>query len=335
VKIQFDRGGILLPDLDLWLDPSQRITGPQKVFVSHAHSDHVGAHREVLLSAPTAQLMRARLAGLRLEQILGFGEGHLFNGGAIPYRLTLVPAGHILGSAMAYVETEGESLLYTGDFKLKRGLAAEPCAPRQADVLIMETTFGQPHFQFPPAQTVMGDIIRFCRESLEQDATPVLLAYSLGKSQELLCGLAQAGLPIMLHEAVLKLTQIYEKFDVRFPKYEPLEPASAKGNVLIVPPNASRGTLDSQFGSVRTAIVSGWAIDPACRFRYQCDAAFPLSDHADFNDLIELVRQVSPRKVYTLHGFAADFAQSLRDLDFDAHALSEPDQLHFRFAAGK
>src|SRR5262249_6558024 len=106
---------------------------------------------------------------------------------------------------------------------------------------------------------------------------------------------------------------------------------SARGKALIFPPNASRAELTSIIGRVRTAVITGWAIDPSCRFRYQCDAAFPLSDHADFCDLIEFVKQVAPRKVYTLHGYAADFAPTLRDLGFDAHALSEPDQLHFRF----
>src|SRR5262245_60960844 len=171
LTIQYHRGGIHLPELDLWLDPSGRVIDEEKAFVSHAHSDHIGAHREVLLSAATAKLMRARVAGDRLERVLGFGETHAFNGGTAPYRLTLLPAGHILGSAMAFVETTEQTLLYTGDFKIKRGRAAELCAPRRAEVLIMETTFGQPQFRFPPASDVMRDIVFFCRETLDQDAT--------------------------------------------------------------------------------------------------------------------------------------------------------------------
>ena len=124
---------------------------------------------------------------------------------------------------------------------------------------------------------------------------------------------------------------IYETFGVRFPEYQVIAAHSAKGKVLIIPPNAHRVELTSHLGRVRLAVITGWAIETSCRFRYQCDAAFPLSDHADFDDLIEFVKQVAPRKVYTLHGFAADFAQTLRDRGFDAHALSEPDQLHFRF----
>src|SRR6185369_5540614 len=78
---------------------------------------------------------------------------------------------------------------------------------------------------------------------------------------------------------------------------------------------------------VRLAVLTGWAVDPSCRYRYGADAAFPLSDHADFPDLVELVKQVAPRKVFTLHGFAADFARHLRELGFDAQALSEAEQM--------
>src|SRR5204863_8146707 len=97
--------------------------------------------------------------------------------------------------------------------------------------------------------------------------------------------------------------------------------------VLLCPPNVANSAMLRNLGKTRLAILTGWAVDPNCRFRYQAHAAFPLSDHADFPDLIELVKQVQPKKVYTLHGFAADFAQSLRDLGFDAQALSQEDQL--------
>jgi DNA ligase 1 len=154
----------------------------------------------------------------------------------------------------------------------------------------------------------------------------VLLGYSLGKSQELLRSLAHAGLPIMLHGAVHKLTKIYEQFGQTFPPYELFEAGAARGKVLICPPHVTNSAMLRKLGKIRTAILTGWAVDPNCRYRYQCDAAFPVSDHADFPDLLEIVKRVQPKKVYTLHGFAADFAQTLRDLGHDAQALSEHEQ---------
>ena len=196
LTIEYARGGLFLPGPGLWLDPCGRRAGG--VVVSHAHSDHIGAHDEFMATETTAALLLARLGGKRSPVILPFGEARECGGGDAAYRLTLLPAGHILGSAMALIEAGGSSLLYTGDFKLRPGLCAEPCAPRRADVLVMETTFGRPAYRFPPASVVMGEIVRFCRETVESGATPVLLAYSLGKSQELLRGLAGGGLPVML-----------------------------------------------------------------------------------------------------------------------------------------
>jgi DNA ligase-1 len=326
-RIEYRAGDLHIPELGLWLDPHEPKLGPEKVLVSHAHSDHIAAHREVILSAPTAKLMQARVPGKRHEHILNFGDVRTFQGVRKSFSVTLLPAGHIFGSAMALLEFEGESLLYTGDFKLRRGLSAEPCEPRKADILIMETTYGRPQYVFPPTPDVLKGIARFCREALDNDETPVLLGYSLGKSQEILCGLVDAGLPLMLHGSVHKLTKIYEQFGQCFPKYEHYEAGAARGNVLLCPPNVINSAMLRNLGKNRSAILTGWAVDPNCRYRYQCDAAFPLSDHADFPDLLEMVKQVQPRKVYTLHGFAADFAQTLRNLGHDAQALSEDEQL--------
>ncbi|HYG33534.1 MAG TPA: ATP-dependent DNA ligase [Clostridia bacterium] len=332
LRIEYHAGGLYLPQLGLWLDPHDSRSGPERVFVSHAHSDHTAAHREVILSAPTARLMQARVPGLRQEHVLNFGETRHFEGGQVPFNITLLPAGHIFGSAMSLVDVEGQSLLYTGDFKLRRSRSAEPCEPRHADVLIMETTFGRVQYVFPPTEAVLNSVTRFCREALDNDETPVLLGYSLGKSQELLCGLADAGLPLVLHGAVHKLTQIYEQFGQCFPKYERYEAGLAGGKVFLCPPQMANSSLVRSLGKTRTAILTGWAVDPNCRYRSRCDAAFPLSDHADFPDLIEMVKQVQPKKVYTLHGFAADFAQTLRDLGYDAQALSQDEQFSLPMA---
>ncbi|HSU56190.1 MAG TPA: ATP-dependent DNA ligase [Candidatus Dormibacteraeota bacterium] len=327
LKLEFVAGSVHLPELGLWLDAHEPETGPERVFVSHAHSDHTAAHREVILSAPTSRLMQARVPGERLEHVLEFGETREFTYAGKMFRIKLVPAGHIFGSAMALLEYAGRTLLYTGDFKMRRGLSAEPCEPVPADELIMETTYGRPQYLFPPTEQVLKGVVRFCRESLDNDETAVLLGYSLGKSQELLCSLGDAGLPLMLHGTVFRMTQIYEQFGHCFPRYERYESGTARGKVLLCPPNVVNSAMLRNLGRKRTAILTGWAVDPNCRFRYQCDAAFPLSDHADFNDLQELVKQVQPKRVYTLHGFAAEFADTLRRQGIDAQALSEDEQL--------
>src|SRR3954447_8319721 len=142
LSIRFQRGAVYLPRLGLWLDAHDPQLGPERVFVSHAHSDHTGLHREVILSEPTSRLMHARLAGKWLEEVMPFGSPKDFAHDGTSFRITLTPAGHIFGSAMSLIEVGGASLLYTGDFKLRKGLSAEVCQPVSADILIMETTYG-------------------------------------------------------------------------------------------------------------------------------------------------------------------------------------------------
>ena len=324
--------GIYLPQVDLWMDPQR----PQKrALVSHAHYDHLAAHGEILASPPTARLLRARTPkGTKIREI-PFGKTFSLGGGAI---LRLTPAGHILGSAMAWVEKtrpDRTSLLYTGDFKLREGGSSEACRPLPADVLVMETTYGLPRYRFPPAAQVMRDILAFCRGAVEDGEVPVLLGYSLGKSQELLAGLEKAGLPILLHPSVHRMTEIYRELGVKFPETQIWKKAGRKPEkaVVIFPPQAAHSAQLRGIARRRVAAVTGWALAPGANYRLGCDVAFPLSDHADHGELKEMVKKVSPREIRTLHGFAAEFAAELREEGWKAWPLAGDTQLSLGLAA--
>ena len=322
IEVRYDRG-IYLPAYDLWLDAWEPKTF---AFVSHAHSDHIAPHKEIVLSERTARLMQARMPGARIEHALPFGEQRRVH----DLDITLLPAGHIFGSAQLFLSDKTETLLYTGDFKLRQGKSAEPAEWRQADTLIMETTFGLPRYQFPPTETVMEQIVAFARDAIAEDTVPVLLGYSLGKAQEILCALDGAGLTPMLHGSVYQMTRIYEQFGQSFCQYVRYNKNDVAGKVLICPPSASHSPMIEKIPRRRVAIVSGWAVEPNAVYRYQVDAAFPLSDHADYNDLIRYVDLVKPKRVLTLHGFAAEFARDLRERGIESWALSEENQMEFK-----
>ena len=320
-EVKFEQG-VWLPQIGWWLDA--RLPA-EKSFVSHAHFDHLAAHREILCSSGTARLMRARLPGKRIEHVLPFGHTEALT---TDCAVTLYPAGHIFGSAQSLLAHDQHgTLLYTGDFKLRRGLSAEPCETPPADTLIMETTFGKPQYVFPPTATVLADIQRFCRDTLRDGETPVLFGYSLGKSQELLSSLADAKLPVMLHPATYAMTKVYEELGFAFPAYREFAPTEISGHVLVCPPQSLGSAFLKKLGPHRTAVLTGWALDGSTIYRYQCDAAFPLSDHADFPDLLRFVELVRPKRVYTLHGFATDFARTLRDRGVEAWAIGQDNQL--------
>lgn len=321
------RDGLHLPQIGWALDAHK---GAERSFVSHAHSDHCARHREILCTAATARLLRARMPGRRIEHPLPFGQTEQLTADTT---ITLHPAGHIFGSAMCLLEhPQHGRLLYTGDFKLHSGLAAEPCATPKADVLVMETTFGRPQYVFPPVGEIRDNIVRFCRQAIADNTTPVLYAYGLGKSQELLCILGQAGLPVMLHAETHRLTEICRQLGLALPPYREFASEDLPGHVVLCPPQSKNASFLRKIPAPRTAVVSGWALDRSTVYRNRCDAAFPLSDHADFPELVSFVERVRPRRVLTLHGFAADFARHLRGLGVEAWAVSENNQLELPLA---
>src|SRR5205823_494027 len=113
-------------------------------------------------------------------------------------------------------------------------------------------------------------------------------------------------------------------------KYVRYNKNDVAGKVLICPPSAAHSAMIEKIPRKRVAMITGWAVEPNAIYRYQVDAAFPLSDHADYNDLIRYVDLVQPKRVLTLHGFAAEFARDLRERGIEAWALSEENQMEFK-----
>jgi len=325
------RRGLYLPEADLWLDPPK---AKDFAFVSHAHADHFARHQLALCSEVTASLVRARyrVAEARLRPIPFHGSiehrGH---------RLRLLPAGHIRGSAMLHVTRleDGATLLYTGDFKVRKSRTAEPVAFQQADLLVLETTFALPHFVFPPPLEVEAAVLRFVHNCFDDGDVPVLLGYSLGKAQEALALLHEHGIAARLHPAVAEMTAACRATGLgNLPEPELLESSPCPpGTAVIAPPSAVRTKLLSGIANRRTAMLSGWALMPGATFRYRVDEAIPLSDHADHPGLLELVQRIRPRKVLTVHGYAREFAAELRHKGIEAWSALGGDQLELPIAA--
>ncbi|QIF06215.1 ATP-dependent DNA ligase [Roseimicrobium sp. ORNL1] len=324
--------GIYLPEPDLWLDPPFQ---KGRAFVSHAHSDHFARHAQTICSPVTRTLIERRYGAFRNREAISPAYGDVVEEGGFAIRL--LPAGHIYGSAMLHLTrlSDGASLLYTGDFKLRQGLTAEPAELLPADTLILETTFGLPQFHFPPMAKILEQMLRFVRETLEDGGIPVLLGYSLGKAQEIISALHLAGVPVMLHESILKMTAAYRELHPghEFPEYEPFDPAQAHGHVLVLPPSAARSQAVRRLKVCRTAMLSGWALTPGAKYRYQVDEVFPLSDHADYPELIRCVEVVKPKVVYTVHGYTSEFAQDLRQRGWEAWSLVSDDQMELSLSA--
>ena len=326
IDVVFDQG-VYLPETDLWLDPH----GKKPVaFVSHAHADHVAPHEVSICSTVTRRLIEKRYRHRGKIESHEFGEEFERNG----FRFEMLPAGHILGSAQLRAErmADGESLLFSGDFKLRPGAAAEPAEWKPADTLVMETTFGLPRYRLPPPEETVARLIQFLAEAFENNQVPIVGAYSLGKAQEVLLSLHRhprsPGFQFVLHRAAAEMTEIYREFGYETPEWEVLGPeVSLSGKVIIAPPNTFRSKLLRSIENRVTVMISGWGADASAKYRYGVDEVLPLSDHADYDDLIRCVERVNPSRILTMHGFAEEFAADLRRRGREAWSLTGVNQL--------
>ena len=310
----FDAWGIKLRDHDFWLDALRKV---EFSFISHGHADHLRNHNHTI-ATPATLRFQAHRGKPKTTTALDFAKSFELGN----YNIRLYPAGHILGSAMIRIERNGESLLYTGDFKLKPGLTAERIDIPKADVLIMESTFGSPEYQHKLSLAeIIHEMSRFVEDSIYRGQTPVILAYTLGKSQEAMKILGDLGWRVRVHSSVWQVAQIYQEFGIPFKNCAPWREAELfTGEVLIIPPHLCRkpGTL-MRISNPRTLFLTGWA-SAANRFHVRADMTLPLSDHADYNDLIRLVEKVNPSTIYTTHGFD-HFAHDLCDRGYRAKTL--------------
>ena len=313
--VVFTSHGIHLPEIDLWLDSREPVAAN---WISHAHSDHAQpGHGRVWATPPTMRIFMTRNPGAKASILreVEFGESWEWNGA----RLTAYPAGHILGAAQLLIDHQGTRLVYTGDIKLRPPMLGAPTVPIECDRLIIESTFGLPIYHFLDRETAVERVQRFARECLADGLTPVLFGYPLGRGQEVLWALCQAGIPTAVHGAIARLLPEYERAGYAFPGWEPYEAAAPADRAFVLVPGM-RDTMQASSRDVRMAYVSGWAALDNARARSGAEELIPYSDHADFGELLALVEQSRAKRVDVVHGYTEAFARILRGRGIDAHA---------------
>lgn len=309
-------GGLKLTAADLAVDFRRR---QPRGFISHAHTDHMARHMLALCTPGTAALYHLR-CGVR--PVLEMPYRQTIDWGGL--RLTTYPAGHCLGSAMLLADNGEQTLLYTGDFKLGPSATSEMAELPQADVLVMESTFGDPNYRLPPREEVVGELVDVVRRTLAANQTPVIEAYALGKSQEVTRILTDAGIAVLQHYEVHRVSKVYEQQGMPLGNFMRLAAYLVPGKAVIVPPGRRHQPIPGVKKPVRIA-VTGWAGDPSAKYRLGVDHAIPLSDHADYDDLFKAVEQVNPREIHCTHG-PASFVDRLLDAGWNAFVLGRARQ---------
>ena len=331
--------GLYLPELDLFLDPSVPVA---RAFVSHAHGDHAGAlgSKLLLASRETMVLAAARAPGPAAQGAksaapaagLAWEEPFELATAAGTARVSLAPAGHVLGAAQLVIDHPRGRLVYTGDFQPGGGETHAAGAPVPCDELIVESTFALPIFRFPDRAVTRQAIVDECRAALAEGDAPVVLAYALGKSQEIIASLLAAELPVVAHGAVHKVSAVYEALGVeqgvadgRLRAYAEEKAsekvAKAEPAVLVTPPRTRQQPMVKKRKRARVLYVSGWGLLDSALERHRADRAFALSDHADHDELVALVRASGASYVHAVHGDTEILAHILREQGIAATAV--------------
>jgi Cft2 family RNA processing exonuclease len=316
----YDRG-LFLTGINLAVDVTRR----QKLgFVSHAHADHLARHELACCTPETGRFYQHKF-GDRPVREMGYREPVELGG----LRLTAYPAGHCLGSAMLLADDGQRTLLYTGDFKLGKPLTAEPADLPQADVLIIESTFGNPQYRLPDRQETIERFLGLVRQALAAEATPVIEAYTMGKSQEVTRILTLAGIPVLQHPQTYAISQIYRQCGIDLGDVHLYGDGPLPGHAVVVPPRMQKTQRVRGLKKTVTFAVTGWAAHPRTKWRLGVDHAIPISDHADYDELFEAIERVSPRQIYCTHG-PVSFVACLREAGLNAHPLDRSMQLPHR-----
>ncbi|MBI4953144.1 MAG: hypothetical protein HY908_14010 [Myxococcales bacterium] len=241
------------------------------------------------------------------------------------------PASSRLGASQLVVDFPNGRLVYTGDYRTGAGATHATGAPVECDGIIVESTFALPIFRFPDRARTTNALIEWCRARLDDGELPVVIAYALGKSQELVHHLIEAGLAVIAHGAVHRMCAAYESLgrnlgvaDQRLRPYADEKKREKMCAVLVTPPGTQAQPMVRKRKDARIAYVSGWATIDAAIEQQRADAAFPISDHADWDDLLATIRASRARAVWVTHGDTHVLAHHLKTLGFDAVGLDAP-----------
>ena len=319
------REGLYCPRGDFYIDPWRPV---QRAVITHAHADHARVgHTSYLAATPGATVLKARLGDIALET-LDYGVPLVIG----EVRVTLFPAGHVLGSSQVRLECDGLTWVASGDYKtagvdgpaIDRDQTCAPFEPVRCDVFITESTFGLPIYRWQPQSHLIDEINRWWSANADAGRASVLFCYAFGKSQRLLAALDASIGPIVCHGAVQSLNAAYRSSGVRLPDtYLVSEMAAGQlpRALVVAPPSAAQTSWLKRFGDYSDAFASGWMQLRGARRRRAVDRGFVVSDHADWPGLRSAIAATGATRVIVTHGQVATLVRALREDGIDAQAF--------------
>ena len=313
--IEFTDKGLFCPQGDFYIDPWKPVN---KAVITHAHSDHArGGSNSYLCHHFTKPLLQLRLGDHHYESI-DWREPVYMNG----VKVSLHPAGHIIGSAQVRVEYKDEVWVFTGDFKTEDDELSTAFEPVRCNCFITESTFGLPIYKWKPQEVIFNNMKEWIHLNKVAGKASVFIAYSLGKSQRILKPLSETGLPIFAHGAVYNIHQTLLNNGWDLPFVKRITPETTKEElkecIVIAPSGAEGSPWIKRFSPYAVGTCSGWMQVRGNVRRRNADAGFALSDHADWDGLISAVKATGAQKVFATHGFQSAFSRFLNEHGIEA-----------------
>jgi len=320
--------GLYCPPGDFHIDPWRPV---ERAVITHAHADHAQrGHRHYLAAAPAAGVLRARLGPEIDLQTLAYGETIDHFG----VRVSLHPAGHVLGSAQVRLEHAGRVWVASGDYHVagavddarEHNATCAPFEPVRCDCFITESTFGLPIYRWPPQREVFAAIDGWWRGNAEAGRASLLMGYSFGKAQRILAGVDPSIGPIIVHGAVETLNRAYRAAGVALPNTrlvaDVADRATLRRALVIAPPSVQGSPWVRRFGEPGDAFASGWMQLRGARRRRGVDRGFVLSDHADWPGLQRAIGATGAERVIVTHGYEAVMVRWLQQQGLEAGAFA-------------
>lgn len=308
--IQFSDKGLYCPQGDFYIDPWRPVN---KAVITHAHSDHARFGSSYYLCHHDCKpLLQLRLGPHHFEST-GWNEPVYMNG----VKLSLHPAGHIIGSAQIRMEYNNEVWVVSGDYKTENDGISGAFEPVRCNTFITESTFGLPVYNWKPQSEIFSLMQQWIQQNIQDGKSSVITAYSLGKAQRILQAITPVTQKIYVHGAVWNVHTTLQQYGIPLPDVKRVTAETTKeelkGAVIITPSSSAEGLWVKRFAPYESGACSGWMQVRGNVRRNNVDAGFVLSDHADWNGLLASIKATGATKVYVTHGFQSVLSRYLNE----------------------
>ena len=316
--LEFRPQGMFCKPGNFYIDPWLPV---DFALITHGHADHARwGMKKYLCHDFTVPILKRRISSQINVQGISYNQSIFINGVKVSFH----PAGHIIGSSQIRMEYKGKIVVISGDYKTQDDGLSTPFEPVKCHEFVSESTFGLPIYNWLPVSQLNEQMQDWVLQNQSNGKTSVFIGYSLGKAQRVMQALRNVG-KIYVHFSIAKLNEAYKSVGINLPDYEVVDLRQdikhLNQSIVILPPSLSDSNVIRKIPNRATAYCSGWMQVRGARRWRSADAGFAMSDHADWNGLLEAIKATEAEKIYVTHGQTAVFAKYLNEIGIYAEEV--------------